>query len=221
MFTRRVLFKMLAAIGAGSLLLTVGEGEVPRLSGIGEALSFGSSVRPDGSPATLGEQAVDVTAIEQWEDLLDDLDGVELIGRYTPLTRAKDASCGIMGRCPFCRHGTDLFLVDGRDDSYFCTECLAGGHALDFYARMEEVSLSESVRPVMGLLVSGQLQGKSLDWKDCCASSTKSTGLPINRFFTAGKGNRLSPGLICKGGTAERWKASRSGCSLMPLARNS
>jgi DNA primase (bacterial type) len=160
MFTRRVLFKMLAAIGAGSLLLTVGEGEVPRLSGIGEALSFGSSVRPDGSPATLGEQAVDVTAIEQWEDLLDDLDGVELIGRYTPLTRAKDASCGIMGRCPFCRHGTDLFLVDGRDDSYFCTECFAGGHALDFYARMEEVSLSESVRPVMGLLVSGQLQGK-------------------------------------------------------------
>lgn len=53
MFTRRMLFKMLAAIGAGSLVPVVGEGGVVRFSGIGEALSFGGSVRPEGSPAPL------------------------------------------------------------------------------------------------------------------------------------------------------------------------
>lgn len=65
-----------------------------------------------------------------------------------------------MGRCPFCRHGTDSLLIDRRDDSYFCTDCLAGGHALDFYARVEGLSLSESVRRVTGLMASGELQGK-------------------------------------------------------------
>lgn len=51
-------------------------------------------------------------------------------------------------------------MVCRRDDSYFCTECLADGHALDFYARMEGISLSESVGRMRGLLASGQLQGK-------------------------------------------------------------
>jgi len=160
MLTRRVMFKMLAAMGVGPLFPTVGESGAARLLGIGKALSFDRSVQPGGSLAKPAEQAVDGSAIEAWENLLDDLDAVELIGRYSALRPTGHEPRDSRGRCPFCRHGTDLFLVDGRDDSYFCTECLAGGHALDFYARMEEVSLSESVRPVMGLLVSGQLQGK-------------------------------------------------------------
>lgn len=80
--------------------------------------------------------------------------------RYISLVQINDESSGSRGRCPFCRHGTDSLLIDGRDDSYFCTECLTGGHALDFYARIEDLNLSESVRRVRGLLVSGQLQGK-------------------------------------------------------------
>lgn len=159
MFTRRTLFKVLAAIGAGSLLPPVSEGEVPRFAGIGAAFSFGSPVQSD-SQAKPDEQAVDVTAIEAWENLLDDLDAAELFGRYTSIRPAGDESRDGRGLCPFCRQGIDSLLVDGSDDSYFCTECLAGGHALDFYARMEGFSLSESVRSVRELLASGELQGK-------------------------------------------------------------
>lgn len=92
--------------------------------------------------------------------MLDDLDGVELIGRYVSLKPAHDDGSRLTGRCPFCRHGADSLLVDARDDSYFCTDCLEGGHALDFYAHMEGLSLSESVWQVTGLMTSGELQGK-------------------------------------------------------------
>jgi DNA primase len=64
------------------------------------------------------------------------------------------------GRCPFCRHGAYSLLVDGRDDSYFCTDCLACGHALDFYARMERCNLPDVVTRLKPLLVCGQLKGK-------------------------------------------------------------
>lgn len=160
MFTRRALFKMLAAIGAGSLLPAVGENGMARFSGIGEGLAFDSSAQPRDSRAKPGEQAVEVSGIEQWEDLLDDLDAVELIGRYISLRPTGDESRNSKGPCPFCRQGADSLLVDGRDDSYFCTDCLAGGHALDFYARIEGLSLSESVRSVRRLMESGVLQGK-------------------------------------------------------------
>lgn len=160
MFNRRMLFKMVAAIGAGSLLPAVGDRGVARFSEIDEVQSFSSPVRPEVSPVTFAEQAVDVSAIEQWENLLDDFDAVELIKRYTSIRPSGDESRDGRGPCPFCRQGIDSLLVDGRDDSYFCTECLAGGHALDFYARMERISLSESVRPVREFLASGELQGK-------------------------------------------------------------
>ncbi len=97
--------------------------------------------------------------------MLDDLDGVELIGCYTVISqanaRARDFR-DFLGRCPFCREGTDSLFVDPQIDSYFCTRCLADGHALDFYARVEGLGLSESVRRVRGLLDSGQLEGKRL-----------------------------------------------------------
>lgn len=141
-------------------VLPSAEGGVERLSEIDEAQTFSRALQPNSSKTILSSQTVEVSGIERWEHLLDDLDAVELIGRYTSLTRTEEASYGIKGHCPLCRHGVDSLLVDGRADSYFCTECLAGGHALDFYARIEGLSLSESVRRVKGLLASGQLQGK-------------------------------------------------------------
>lgn len=124
-------------MGAGSLLPSVGESGIARLSDIGVALSFANSVRPRDTPATLPEQAFDVPAIESWGNFLDDLDAVELIGHYTSIRTAGDESRDSRGLCPFCRQGADSLLVDGRDDSYFCTDCLAGGHALDFHAHIE------------------------------------------------------------------------------------
>ena len=132
-----MLFETLSALGAGSRVPSVGESGIARLSDIGVALSFANSVRPRDTPATLPEQAFDVPAIESWGNFLDDLDAVELIGHYTSIRTAGDESRDSRGLCPFCRQGADSLLVDGRDDSYFCTDCLAGGHALDFHAHIE------------------------------------------------------------------------------------
>ena len=160
MFTRRMLFKTLAAIGADSLFSAESEGADARCSSIAPLSSIGHLARPGESSSDVPAHALDVSATEQWENLLDDLDAVELIGGYVSLDPTPDDVSRITGRCPFCRHGADSLLVDVRDDSYLCTDCLAGGHALDFYARMEELSLSESVRLVTGLMASGELQGK-------------------------------------------------------------
>ncbi len=211
MFTRRMLFKMLAAMGAGSVLPAVDKGDVARLSDIGDVLSFSKAVLSGNSLANTGEQSVDVPAIEQWEDLLDDLDGIELVDRYTSLTRTEDTSRSIVGRCLFCPHGTDSLLLNGRDDSYFCTKCLTGGHALDFYARIEDLSLSEAVRRVRGLLAPVSCKENVRGWTGCGASSKKPAGLPMNRLFTAGKGNRLSSGWIGKASPPKPLKPSRSG----------
>lgn len=160
MFTRRMLFKTLAAIGAGSLFSAGSEGADARCSSVGSLSSIGHVARPGETSSEVPAHALDVSATEQWENLLDDLDAAELIGRYIALKPTPDGINRITGRCPFCRHGADSLLVDGRDDSYFCTECLAAGHALDFYARIERLSLSESVRQVTGLMATGELQGK-------------------------------------------------------------
>ncbi|HQY59318.1 MAG: CHC2 zinc finger domain-containing protein [Nitrospira sp.] len=160
MFTRRMLFKTLAVIGTGSLFSAESDGADARCSSIGPLSSIGHLAMSGDSSSDIPVHALDVSATEQWENLLDDLDAAELIGRYITLKPTPDGINRITGSCPFCRHGTDSLLVDGRDDSYFCTDCLAGGHALDFYARMEGRSLSESVRQVTGLMASEELQGK-------------------------------------------------------------
>lgn len=53
-------------------------------------------------------------------------------------------------------------MVGSRDDSYFCTDCLASGHALDFYLSREQLTPAEGVRRLAGLLASGDLTGKRL-----------------------------------------------------------
>jgi hypothetical protein len=92
MFTRRTLFKLLAVIGAGRLFSAAGEAGAARCSSIGAASCSGHSTRPGGPHPDVLAQALDVTAIEQWENLLDDLDGAELIGRYISLRPTGDAS---------------------------------------------------------------------------------------------------------------------------------
>ncbi|MBX3350713.1 MAG: hypothetical protein KF747_18490 [Nitrospira sp.] len=160
MFTRRMFFKILAAIGAGSLFSAESEGTAAQWLNVSAASSTGHLARPGDTYFEVPAQAFGVTTTEQWENLLDDLDAVELIGRYVSLTSAPDEVSRLTGRCPFCRHGADSLLVDSRDDTYLCTDCLAGGHALDFYARMEGLSLPESLRSVGKLMAAGVLQGK-------------------------------------------------------------
>lgn len=161
MFTRRMLFKILAAVGGGSLFSAAGEAVAAQCFRVSAASCFGHLAKA-GESSELHAQTLDVTAIERWENLLDDLDGVELIGRYVSLEPYPDDVSRLTGRCPFCRHGADSLLVDARDDSYLCTDCLADGHVLDFYARLEGISLSESVSRMTRLLASGEFRGKQV-----------------------------------------------------------
>ena len=160
MFTRRMFFKILVAIGAGSLFSAESEGAAAQWLNASAASSTGPLARPGDTYFEVPAQAFGATTTEQWENLLDDLDAVELIGRYVSLTSAPDDVSCLTGRCPFCRHGADSLLVDSRDDTYLCTDCLAGGHALDFYACIEGLSLLESLHSVGKLMASGELQGK-------------------------------------------------------------
>ena len=160
MFTRRMFFKILATVGGGSLFPSPGQAVAEQWLRVNAASSTGHWARPGDTYLEVPAQAFGVTTTEQWENLLDDLDAVELIGRYVSLTSAPDEVSRLTGRCPFCRHGADSLLVDSRDDTYLCTDCLAGGHALDFHARMEGLSLPESLRSVGKLMAAGELQGK-------------------------------------------------------------
>ena len=160
MFTRRMFFKILATVGGGSLFPAPGEAAAAQWLRGSAAFSTGHLAKSGDTYLEVPAQAFGGTTTEQWENLLDDLDAVELLGRYVSLKSAPDDVSRLTGRCPFCRHDVDSLLVDTRDDSYLCTDCLAGGHALDFHARMEGLSLPESLRSVGKLMAAGALQGK-------------------------------------------------------------
>ena len=162
MFTRRTLFKLLAAVGVGSVWPTQvwaqrlcptfsnSHSSVPASQTSSDVLSI-----TNDSPSIL-------SAVEQWEDLLDDLDGVELIGRYSQLMPVGDGSRDYRGPCPFCRQDPNSLMVVSRDDSYFCTDCLVSGHALDFYIMVERLGQAEAISRLAGSLASGDLKGKRL-----------------------------------------------------------
>lgn len=162
MFTRRALFKLLAAVGAGSVWPTQVWAQKLHPA---TTSSHSSVLAPQTSSdilSTTSDSPSVLSAVAQWENLVDDLDSVELIGRYSRLTPVGDGSRDYRGPCPFCRQGPDSLMVGSREDSYLCTDCLASGHALDFYIRTEQLTSAEAIPRLTGLLVSGALTGKRL-----------------------------------------------------------
>lgn len=160
MFTRRTLFKLLAAVGVGSVCPNQAWAKKLRPT---SSASYSSTLAPQTSSdilATIRDSPSILSPVEQWENLLDDLDGIELIGRYSRLTPAGDGSRDYRGPCPFYRQGPDSLMVGSRDDSYFCTDCLVSGHALDFYMSMERLAPAEAIPRLTALLASGDLKGK-------------------------------------------------------------
>lgn len=216
MFTRRALFKMLAAIGGGSLLPIDGPAGLYRRFRFNQAFPAFPPAPGKTAPSPFGS-IPDLSIVEQWENLLDDLDGVELIGRYIPLTQSGDHSNGGKGPCPFCRHGPDSLLVDGRDDSYFCTDCLVGGHALDFHARIEGVDLVESVRLVRVFLESGQLRGKRPRLEALRGVMEETAALTYNALVRDREGRSALAWLEWQGiteATIERFSLGRMSCAV-------
>lgn len=162
MFTRRTLFRLLAAVGVGSLWPIQGRAQKLRPTRSNSHSSVSAPQTSSDIPSTTNDSPPVLSAVEQWENLLDDLDGVELIGRYSRLTPVGDGSRDYRGPCPFCRQKPDSLMVSSRDDSYFCTDCLVSGHALDFYIRVERLGPAEAISQLAGSLASGDLKGKRL-----------------------------------------------------------
>lgn len=162
MFTRRTLFKLMAAVGVGSVWPTqVWAQRLCLTTSNPHSSVLAPQTFSDILPAIRDSPSI-LSAVEQWEDLLDDLDGVELIGRYSQLMPVGAGSRDYRGPCPFCRQGPNSLMVGSRDDSYFCTDCLASGHALDFFLGMERLTSAEAIPRLTGLLASGALTGKRL-----------------------------------------------------------
>ncbi len=159
MFTKHILFKLLATVGVGSVWPTQAWAKEFRPTTSAPYSSAPVHQTSSDILPTIRDSLSVLSDAEQWENLLDDLDGIELIGRYSRLTSAGDGSRGSMGACPFCRQSHASLMVSSRDDSYFCTHCLAGGHALDFYISVERLTPAEAIPRLTGLLASGSLKG--------------------------------------------------------------
>ncbi len=168
MFTRRTMFKLLAAVGVGSLWPTQGQAGDFHPSTFGRRLSPPLPAASWDRPSAIDGSFGALSAVEQWENLLDDLDAVELIGRYSRLTPVGDGSRDYRGPCPFCRQDADSLMVSSRDDSYFCTGCLVSGHALDCYMSMERLTPAEAIPRLAASLASGDLKGKRPRLKRLC-----------------------------------------------------
>lgn len=164
MLNRRTLFKTIAAVGFGSVFASkFGEAaasshglSVGRLSG---------KVKPEQPSAQEPEELIsNLMAVEQWENLLDDLDCVELATRYTWLARVAGKRAGRFGEtlsfyahCPFCSSNDSLYL---REDSYHCSDCQSHGSAIDFFMNAEKCSCAKAIAGLRSMLDAGELRGR-------------------------------------------------------------
>ncbi len=75
--------------------------------------------------------------------MLERIDIVEVIGRYT---RLKKAGREYVGLCPFHREKTPSFYVDPEKGVYHCFGCGASGNAITFLSEIEGITRAEAIR---------------------------------------------------------------------------
>ncbi len=75
--------------------------------------------------------------------MLERVDIVELVGRYT---RLKKAGREYVGLCPFHREKTPSFYVDPEKGVYYCFGCGASGNAITFLSEIEGITRGEAIR---------------------------------------------------------------------------
>lgn len=76
--------------------------------------------------------------------LIDDVDIVELVSRYTPLT--KDDRDRYWGRCPFCGAEDKAFSVSPTKGLWYCFNCKQGGNRPKFLSLVEKISYYEAMQ---------------------------------------------------------------------------
>ncbi|MBR2721267.1 MAG: DNA primase [Clostridia bacterium] len=76
------------------------------------------------------------------QEVLDRTDIEELIGRYVTLKRS---GANLWGRCPFHSEKTPSFSVSPAKRMFFCFGCHAGGSAITFVQKMENLDFPDAV----------------------------------------------------------------------------
>lgn len=151
MISRRQMFQMAGALGAMSVL--------PRTLAAGTVMPGGGSEKPERIEATSSNDILDY--LEAVEDLQDDVDCVELVGRYIQLAPGRDLNSIYWGECPFCKNSggsRDRLLV--RAERVHCMSCDLYCSGDKWFALVEKVSLYEAVRRLRGMLDRGELRGR-------------------------------------------------------------
>ncbi|THI84705.1 MAG: hypothetical protein CAF41_010560 [Nitrospira sp. CG24A] len=162
MLNRRTFIKTAAAVGLSSI--------VPVFQPLRVAASdvnSNASVIQSSDSIKGGTQSL--MAIEQWENLMDDLDCIELATWYTLLTSVAGNRTGVGGEslsfyahCPFCPSSDSLYM---RDDSYHCCNCQSHGSAIDFFMKAEKCSCATAIDGLRSMLDSGKLRGRVPEWQ--------------------------------------------------------
>lgn len=77
------------------------------------------------------------------QEVVDRTDIEELIGRYVTLKRT--GSNNLVGRCPFHSEKTPSFTVTPAKKMFFCFGCHAGGSAITFVQKAENLEFADAV----------------------------------------------------------------------------
>ncbi len=109
------------------------------------------------------------------EQLLQQCDLEELVGRYALVKRAgRNLKC----LCPFHREKTPSFVIYPENQSFYCFGCGAGGDAISFVMKAENLDYPDAIRFL------AQMQGMTVpeDGQDDQALRLRNRVLEINRL---------------------------------------
>ena len=151
MISRRQMFQMAGALGAMSVL--------PQSLAAKPFLTVPDHDIGDRVDGTSLNDTLDF--LETVEDLEDELDCVELIGRYSKLVRDPSDPTSVWadwpgGHCPFCGFADCRVAVSLRG---FSAPCFHQGGGVAWTSLVEGIPLLESVQRLRGMLDRGDLVG--------------------------------------------------------------
>lgn len=157
MLDRRTFIQTAVAMGLSSLVPLTTQSRAST-SNVGSVVP---GVQTDDKAKDGAESLI---AVEQWENLMDDVDCIELAARYTWLTSVagkristQGESLSFYAHCPFCSSNDSLYL---REDSYHCSGCQSHGSAIDFFMNAEKCSCAKAIAGLQSMLDAGKLRGR-------------------------------------------------------------
>ena len=80
---------------------------------------------------------------ERVEEIKNKNDIVDVISNYLELDRREDS---YWGKCPFHESQSVTFSVSPQKQTYYCSECGAGGNVITFIMEHNKCSFVEAVR---------------------------------------------------------------------------